>query len=139
MIARTGLAVLVAGLALAGSAAGRQELHPQVTALSWAPTAAITFGAVGGGTYAVNADGTGLHRLTRLGGDVAPQLSPDGRTVLIGDGSSIFAVTSDGRARRVARGFSPVWSPRRQTDWASSRTKRRSCSSREPTEQEPST
>ena len=79
-----------------------------------------------GEVYVVNADGTGLRRVTRnQASDSGPVWSPDGRRLLFtrfGDGNSdIYSVGADGsgarnltpdvRPARVGRDSSPAWSP----------------------------
>jgi Tol biopolymer transport system component len=79
-----------------------------------------------GEVYVVNADGSGLRRVTRNpASDGRPVWSPDGTRLLFtrfGDGSSdIYSVSADGsgarnltpdvRPARVGRDSSPAWSP----------------------------
>jgi Tol biopolymer transport system component len=71
--------------------------------------------------YAMNADGTGLIRLTRTGADEGyPAWSPDGRTISFDsdrDGNfDVFAMNADGTnvrplTRHRARDVSATWSP----------------------------
>lgn len=69
--------------------------------------------------YVVNADGTGLRRLTK-GDDWAPAWSPDGRAIAFTRGagirsyfSTVYLVNADGTGlRRIVRdGAEPDWSP----------------------------
>ena len=93
---------------------------------SWSPDGgtiafASTRGAAGGvlkaELYALNADGTGLRRVTTSGGSVSTySWSPDGRSLAYqrvrAGQSEIFAVSSDGTSsRRLATGYWPRWSP----------------------------
>lgn len=72
--------------------------------------------------YTVNANGTGLHRLTRLGDAEAPKWSPDGSELLFvrrpapsAAGGDLWTVDVDGsRAHAIVRGRSVLaadWSP----------------------------
>lgn len=68
-----------------------------------------------GDVYVVRADGTGLRNLTNAPGDYTPpQVSPDGRSVLVshrGD-DEMWIVNTDGTGmRRIGEGARPVWSP----------------------------
>ena len=93
---------------------------------SWSPdghTIAFvsTRGAEGGflkaELYALDADGTGLRRLTTSGGRVSTySWAPDGRSLAYErvrtSESQIFVVSSDGTgSRRLATGYQPRWSP----------------------------
>ncbi len=96
---------------------------------AWSPDGSkiifVRLGA-GGGLNIVNADGSGLKRLTRLRGHATnasyPTWSPDGRTLAFdagdGTGNRIYAVDADGSHLRLlvsgprATGPShPAWSP----------------------------
>jgi TolB protein len=67
--------------------------------------------------YVVNADGTGLRRLTtNPGDDFDPSWSPDRRRIAFRSERSgepeIWVMTADGtEQRRLTAGFSPAWSP----------------------------
>ena len=77
-----------------------------------------------GEIYVMNADGTGLKRLTsHKGEDLTPAWSPDGRRIAFASNRAgefeIFVMNADGRAvrrlTRIAKGpygsYSPAWSP----------------------------
>ncbi|OFW72281.1 MAG: hypothetical protein A2Y55_13720 [Actinobacteria bacterium RBG_16_68_12] len=66
--------------------------------------------------YMMNADGSGLRRLTRNADDSDPTWSPDGSWIAFvrgGSSGSIYVISSDGRGlRRLTRGkydSSPAW------------------------------
>ena len=68
--------------------------------------------------YAMNADGSGLRRLTSTGGRVRTgSWSPDGRALvysrqLADENEQVIRASADGRgARLIARGTDPQWSP----------------------------
>jgi TolB protein len=70
--------------------------------------------------FTVNADGTGLHRLTPKSqsgsGDADPDWSPDGTTIAFSTqtntGAMIATMDADGSNRQLLRaGYSPSWSP----------------------------
>jgi Tol biopolymer transport system component len=96
----------------------------------WSPDGkkiAFRSGREGSGEiYVVNADGSGLRRLTRNpASDGGPMWSPDGRKILFqrfrGGNSDIYVMNADGggqrnltpevRPARIARDSSPTWSP----------------------------
>ncbi len=78
--------------------------------LAWSPDdRQLAF--AGGGIKVINADGSGLRRLTR-GPDASPSWSPDGRTIVFGRRGHVFRMRADGTAlRRVGRGGNPALSP----------------------------
>jgi Tol biopolymer transport system component len=81
-----------------------------VGGLAWSPDdRRLAF--AGGGIKVVNADGTGLRRVTH-GPDGSPSWSADGRTIVFGRRGQIFRVRADGTGlRRLARGSRPQLSP----------------------------
>ncbi|HET8635042.1 MAG TPA: PKD domain-containing protein [Gemmatimonadales bacterium] len=61
----------------------------------------------------MNADGSGLSRLTTTSGLAHPTWSPDGQTIAFANGSTIEWISSDGsqRGRIIENGTSPAWRP----------------------------
>jgi hypothetical protein len=85
----------------------------------WSATDRIAFsaqryvrGRFRGGVFTVNADGSGLERLTHAPA-FDPDWSPSGHRLAFERGRRILSVRADGSGRRlvVRRGSSPVWSP----------------------------
>ncbi len=81
------------------------------------PTGKIVFqDSPGGNIYIINADGTGLRRITA---GLDPAFSPDGKQIAFtrwgGDGDAIRVINADGSDERVVIGDnkprSPTWSP----------------------------
>ena len=112
----TALAVLVVSAGALGlPAAPTAGPVPVPEVAVWSGSSSVVFGVAGshGGIYAIRADGTGLHRLTAAGGgDGGLNVSPDGKTVLFGSGSSLFRIGTDGSGvHALGTGFNPVWSP----------------------------
>ena len=103
---------------------GQRELTPDDDASekspAWSPDGRqIAFFATG--LRVVNADGSGLRKLTRTGwGDSAPAWSPDGRQIAFVDrrdsSFEIYAMSADGSGQRrltrnAWRDSDPAWSP----------------------------
>ncbi len=114
------------GLAPLGSAASNAFLREGAHART-SPTGRIAFSAGAHpheNIYVVNADGSGLKRLTSdRGADLDPSWSPDGRRIAYrhesggGDASAeIYVMNADGSqkrnlTRRPGQDYSPAWSP----------------------------
>jgi Tol biopolymer transport system component len=100
-------AVLVAAV-LAAPAAGATPV-PGGT-LAWGPGSEIAFSAKDG-TYVISADGTGLRRLTSRHA-LALHYSPDGKTLLLAGGGTLYTVPAGGgTARSLGKGYDGSWSP----------------------------
>jgi hypothetical protein len=103
-----------AALVLALSAAAAAPAAPAPVVAAWGKAPSIVFAAAGrhGGIFAITPTGTGLHELTAAGGgDGGLAVSPNGKTVLFGAGSSLRSVqVAGGGLHSLGTGFNPAWS-----------------------------
>ena len=75
-------------------AVGRPSWSPDGTRIAFAES-------YRGEVYIVEADGSGMTRITSSGGDVDPAWSPDGDLIAVANGASIFTVRPDGSDRTL--------------------------------------
>ena len=120
---RAAIAVLAGGVATVAvtaalAAAPALASPPVPRTVAWGPGSLIAFGAYAGassrgGIYVVRSDGTGLHRLTTLGGgDSNLRWSPDRRTLLFDADLKLYSIRADGtHLHAFGAGFYGVWSP----------------------------
>lgn len=110
--------LVTALLGVPGSAAAAPQ--PNEGTLSWGPAPVIAFGqgsvrGVGGGTYVVNPDGSGLRKILP-GGTLALHASPDGKRLLVDTGTGLATIGVDGNGLHdIGDGFDGSWSPNGKT------------------------
>ncbi|HEV2413352.1 MAG TPA: hypothetical protein VGX27_00985 [Candidatus Dormibacteraeota bacterium] len=83
--------------------------------LAWSPDGSQLAFHSAGGIYIVHADGSGLHRISKDGGQ--PSWSPDGSRIAFTRGGELFTMATDGGDMTLLKGVVPVpnyawaWNP----------------------------